>query len=122
MLGDELVVADVSNHRLACFGLGCTYRRAIGRRGTVPGIFHLPQDVKAARGLLLVAEARRVQVLTPAGVPQQVITPPGCGSLLGLCISLISDGQSTARVLVADSEVRQVHEFELSMRTYGLAF
>jgi hypothetical protein len=36
VLGDELVVADVSNHRLACFGLGCTYRRAIGRRGTVP--------------------------------------------------------------------------------------
>ena len=36
--------------------------------------------------------------------------------------SPISDGQSTARVLVADSEVRQVHEFELSLRTYGLAF
>ena len=86
----------------------------------VPGTFHLPQDVKVARELLIVAEARRVQVLTPAGVPQQVISD-GCGSLLGLCISPISDGQSTARVLVADSEVRQVHEFELSMRTYGLA-
>ena len=36
VLGDELLVADVSNHRLACFGLGCSYRRAIGRRGTVP--------------------------------------------------------------------------------------
>ena len=88
----------------------------------MPGTFHLPQDVKAARGLLLVAEARRVQVLTPAGVPQQVITPPGCGSPCGLCVSLVSDGHSTARVLVADSEVRVVHEFELSMRTYGLAF
>ena len=56
------------------------------------------------------------------GVPQQVITPSGCGSLLGLCVSPISDGQRTARVLVADSQRREVHEFELSLRTYGLEF
>ena len=97
--------------------------RAVAAAPTqVPGTFHLPQDVKVARELLIVAEARRVQVLTPEGVPQQVITPSGCGSLLGLCISPISDGQRTARVLVADSERREVHEFELSLRTYGLEF
>ena len=56
--------------------------------------------------------------LAPQGVPQQVITPPGCGSLCGLGLG----GAGGGRVLVADGEVRVVHEFELSLRTYGLAF
>ena len=69
-------------------------------------------DVQVSRGLVLVAERRRVQVLTPEGVPHQVLTPPGCGSLHGLCAH-------GARVLVADAEARLLHELELSLRVYG---
>ena len=107
MLRDELVVCDVSNNRLQCFTLEGRYTRAIGRRGMAPGCFTLPTGVAATGGLLLVAEKWRIQVLTAEGVPLQVVTPPVCGSLQGLSCR-------GTRVLVADSEVRQVHEFEVN--------
>ena len=89
---------------LAAFSLAGEFRRCIGRRGTIPGTFHLPQSVAAARGFILVAEKRRLQVLTPDGTPQHVLSLPGSGSSLrGLSVR-------GARLLVADSEQRLLHE------------
>ena len=106
---DELVVADVSNHRLSVFTLDGLFVRTIGRRGHAPGCFHLPSAVASAHGLLIVAERRRVQVLTSAGVPQQVIVPPHSScSLNGLCVA--NEGST---LMVADFEGRCVHEFAL---------
>jgi len=108
--GGELFVCDVSNHRLSCFALSAhlppTFSRNLGRRGSVPGAFHQPHSVATARDLLVVSEKTRLQVLTTAGVPQQIIAPPGCGSLGGLAIR-------GAHLIVADSEARRLHEFAL---------
>uniref|UniRef100_A0A7S0PW34 Peptidylamidoglycolate lyase n=1 Tax=Coccolithus braarudii TaxID=221442 RepID=A0A7S0PW34_9EUKA len=105
ILDGELIVADFSNHRLACFTPAGAPTRIIGRRGASPGCFYLPSGVGSARGFIVVAELRRLQVLTAAGVPQQVIVPPVCGSLYGLCAS------DDDRLLVADYESQLVHEF-----------
>jgi hypothetical protein len=104
--GAELVVCDTSNHRLACFTADGVFTRAVGRRGTAPGCFVLPADVATARGLLVVAEVRRVQLLAADGEPRQVIAPAGCGSLAALCVW-------SGRVLLADSENRLLHELHL---------
>jgi len=112
----EIVVADVSNHRLQCFSLVGEYTRQIGRSGRAPGCFHLPTGVETVGGdagggdaVLVVAERRRIQVLTLEGVPLQVVTPPLCGSLHGVSARAM-------RVLVADSEQRRLHEFQLQPR------
>lgn len=111
VLGDihssaELVVCDVSNHRLQCFSLVGEYIRQIGRAGRAPGCFHLPTDVASLGRIVFVAERRRVQVLTSEGIPLQVIMPPTCGSLHGISARGV-------RLLVADSEMRRLHEFRL---------
>ena len=113
---DELVVTDVSHHVLVCIALGeagqtdaAASSRTIGRPGARPGCFHRPSGVAFARSFLVVAEQRRMQVLTRQGIPLQVITPSGCGSFHGVCLS--RDGE---RVLVTDPEVRGVHEFALT--------
>ena len=51
------------------------FRRVIGGKGNAPGRFNHPSGVAVARELLIVSEARgrRLQVLTLAGVPLQVI-------------------------------------------------
>ena len=100
---DELIVCDVSNHRLVCFGVRddaaegaswpphaltppLVYQRTIGRAGHAPGRFHLPSGVACVEGRrggvwrLIVSERRRVQVLSRDGVPLQVVAPPACGS------------------------------------------
>ena len=64
--------------------------------------------VCASGGRLIVSEQRRVQVLTMQGEPQQVITPPRCGSLFGLTLSC-----SGWHVVVADYETQRLHKFEL---------
>lgn len=112
VLDGSVIVADTANHRLACFSLSGEWRRSIGRYGSIPGRFHMPQDVVAVRTLLIVAERQRLQVLTAAGVPQQVIQPPVCGSLQGLCAN-------DTRVVVADPAERLLHEFSLSVKEYG---
>lgn len=112
VLDGSVIVADSANHRLACFSFSGEWRRNIGRYGSIPGRFQMPQDVVAVGALLIVAERQRVQVLTAAGVPQQVIQPPLCGSLQGLCAD-------RTRVVVADPAERLLHEFTLSVKEYG---
>ncbi|KAL3930293.1 MAG: hypothetical protein SGPRY_001600 [Prymnesium sp.] len=108
VLSDEVIVCDISNHRLQCFSIEGRYTRAIGRRGVAPGCFTLPSGIATTSQLLLVAERRRVQVLTAQGVPLQVVLPDMCGSLQGItCLG--------SRVLVADSEARLVHEFTVHL-------
>ena len=104
----ELVVADIANHRLSLFTLEGAFTRTLGRRGHAPGCFQLPSAVVSARGRLVVAERRRVQVITGSGVPLQVVTPPNCGSLYGLCLT-----SSGRHLVVCDYEARELHEFAL---------
>ena len=104
----EVVVAEVANHRLSVFTIEGVYARAIGRHGHAPGCFHQPSGVASARGRIIVAERRRVQILTRAGIPQQVLSPPGCGSLYGVCLA--GAGRS---LIVADYEARVLHELAI---------
>ena len=69
------------------------FARAFGGYGVAPGQFKSAWGVAVVRGLLVVSEDKRLQVLTPKGVPLQVITLGV--SLFGLC----ADEQ---RVWVAD--------------------
>ena len=127
---EELVVCDVGNHRLVCFAVSAAdpsdaallasagapliFCRVIGRLGHAPGCFAEPSSVACApstrrggRIRLVVAERRRVQVLSRDGVPLQVIVPPsGCGSLYGCFLW----GRT---LLVADVQARRLHEFSL---------
>ena len=49
------------------------FRRVIGSAGTGPGQFLSPRGVAVVRGLLIVSGSARLQVLTLAGVPLQVV-------------------------------------------------
>ena len=77
--------------------------RTLGGKGDAPGQFDLPWGVAVVRGLLVVSEAggKRLQVLTPKGVPLQVLGGFE-GDLSGMC----ADEQ---RVWVADRNDNQVH-------------
>ena len=75
------------------------FARAFGGRGDAPGQFVNPCGVAVVRGLLVVLDGERLQVLTPEGVPLQVLT---IGQNLG---GLCADEQ---RVWVADGNA-QVH-------------
>ena len=81
------------------------FARAFGGKGDAPGQFDYPMGVAVMRGLLVVLESTRLQVLTPKGVPLQVIAM-GTG-LRGLC----ADEQ---RVWVADRETNQVRVLALA--------
>ena len=60
------------------------FSRAFGGRGGAPGQFRWPWGVAVVRGLIVVSDdTTRLQVLTPKGVPLQVLTL-GEG-LHGLC-------------------------------------
>ena len=52
------------------------FARAFGGEGDAPGQFSRPWGVAVVRGLLVVSEfyGKRLQVLTPKGVPLQVLT------------------------------------------------
>ena len=60
------------------------FARAFGGYGGAPGQFTNPCGVTVVRGLLVVSERNRLQVLTPKGVPLQVLTL-GEG-LRGMCV------------------------------------
>ena len=68
-----------------------------------PGQFYDPFGVAVVRGLLVVSDSKRLQVLTPKGVPLQVLALGE--DLRGLC----ADAQ---RVWVAGSD-HQVHVLRL---------
>ena len=80
------------------------FARAFGGQGDAPGQFVSPFGVAVVRGLLVVSEEKRLQVLTPKGVPLQVLTLGG--GLCGLC----ADEQ---RVWVADRHADQVRALGL---------
>ena len=81
------------------------FARAFGGEGDAPGQFEVPECVTVVRGLLVVSEPMRLQVLTPKGVPLQVIT---LGTdLRGLC----ADEQ---RVWVAGVFSHQVHALKIA--------
>ena len=81
------------------------FARTFGSKGDAPGQFEQnPQGVAVVRGLLVVSEAKRLQVLTPKGVPLQVLT---LGHNLG---GLCADEE---RVWVAD-EAHRVHVLKWS--------
>ena len=85
------------------------FARAFGGRGDAPGQFTHVWGVAVVRGLLVVSEDRRLQVLTLKGVPLQVLKL-GKG-LRELC----ADEQ---RVWVADAgqpgHPMQVHALKIS--------
>ena len=77
------------------------FARAFGGEGDAPGQFKWPEGVAVVRGLLVVSEKKRLQVLTPKGVPLQVLT-------LGYDLQrMCADEQ---RVWVADADASRVYE------------
>ena len=80
--------------------------RAFGGEGVAPGQFFDPSGLAIVRGLLVVSEISggRVQVLTPKGVPLQVLKFDG--DLYGIC----ADEQ---HVWMADCDTHQVHVLQI---------
>jgi len=117
IIDDELYVRDTANHRIQVFdvagargsGVCGAFVRAFGGYGRAPGQFDLPTGMAHdGRGRLLVSEAgaKRVQVLTTAGTPLQVLPLPYAGRLYGMCV------RGTC-AYIADYERHQVHVLEL---------
>ena len=76
------------------------FARAFGGKGDAPGQFKYPWGVAIVRGLLVVSEQKRLQVLTPKGVPLQVLK-------LGMDLQrMCADEQ---RVWVADYRENKIH-------------
>ena len=89
--GSDLFVADYRNHRLCVFALDhagsgrCPFARQIGGGDSATrGRFSGPSGVCVANEVLCVAEIgnERVQLLTLAGLPLQVL--PACGPCSGV--------------------------------------
>ena len=97
----ELYVVDNTADCVRVFAPGqdgrMQFRRSFGGFGSTPGKFNRPVGIAAVRGSLVVSENEgdgRVQVLSPAGVPLQVLAHKS--SCSGIC----ADAQ---RVWVTDS-------------------
>ena len=78
--------------------------------GDAPGQFYQPWGIAVVRGLLVVSDhlSQRLQVLTPKGVPLQVLNMgDGVGNLRGLC----ADEQ---RVWATDVDNFQVHALKVN--------
>ena len=101
---NELIVADVMNHRLQVFSRDGSFVRIIGREGDDVGHFKKPVAVASFGGRLFVAEyeGRRLQVLETDGTPLQVFAPKEWGELLSVYVS-------AAAVLVSDERMNTVH-------------
>jgi hypothetical protein len=112
----ELYVVDNTADCVRVFAPGqdgrMQFRRSFGGFGSTPGKFNRPVGIAAVRGSLVVSENEgdgRVQVLSPAGVPLQVLSlVPGSWAVearsgpTGVCAS-------EDRVCVADAEASGVH-------------
>lgn len=81
----ELYVADSGNDRIQVFARDdegrMRFERAFGSKGRRAGQFNRPCGIAATRGLLVVSEETRLQVLTLMGLPLQVITRASLGSV-----------------------------------------
>ena len=115
----EVFVADVANHRVAVFSGRGEVRRTIGggeaeegEEGEEDGAqeggarFDCPRGVAVARGLLFVAEAQRLHVLTLDGVPCQSLPVPAAVSLWGVCAN-------ASRLYAVDKGAHCVHTFAI---------
>ena len=76
------------------------FARAFGGEGGAPGQFTRPQGVAVVRGLVVVSEPQRLQVLTPKGVPLQVVP---------LAARAGAVSASEDRVWVTDAGAHRVH-------------
>ena len=83
------------------------FARAFGGEGSAPGRFTFPAGVTVVRGLLVVSEYRgkRLQVLTPTGVPLQVVPLPSTSGVV------CADHE---RVWVCHASTNQVHVLRCS--------
>ena len=130
-----LAVCDAGNSRVQLFdGPGPAFVRALGRHGAAPGCFNEPRGVGLVTShggdgdgplLLVVAESRRLQVLTLRGEPLQVLVPgvpppglrlAGPPGLWGVAIGVGDDGD--ARAFVVNNVSNELHV--LSVHTEGL--
>ena len=101
---NELLVADVMNHRLQVFSRDGSFVRIIGSEGDDVGHFRMPMAVASFRGRIFVVEykGRRLQVLETDGTPLQMFAPKGWGELLSVYVS-------AAAVMVSDERMNTVH-------------
>ena len=85
-LDGELYVTDSWNHRVQVFRADrfgrMQFARSIGGYGNAPGQCNNPFGVAGVRGLLVVSEMKRLQVMTRLGVPLHVL--PLSGGLRGM--------------------------------------
>ena len=91
------------------------FERSFGSKGTGPGQFFEPRGVAFAKGWLLVAEAKRVSVLSPQGEVKQILELPGAGLLWGVCGA--ADGK---RAYVTDVRAGNAKVFSLDV--VGVAY
>lgn len=84
----QVFVSELGNHRISTFSKKGGFERHVGEKGTLPGQFMEPRGITFAKGWLLVADSKRITILSPAGEFKQVIELPGAGLLWGACSAL----------------------------------
>ena len=100
IVGEEIIIADVANHRLSIFEhRSGTFLRTLGCEGDGPGQFRNPRalttfsppdrDGPMGRGasVLAVCEKQRVQLVTLLGEPLETIAVPTAIDLWSICNS-----------------------------------
>ena len=124
----SVYVADTYNHRISVFwadgGVGALrdpllrsalapggFERTIGMHGSDGGLFEFPRGVAVAHGWLLVAEPKRVQLLTLQGAPLQTLEVSGACAMRGIT----ADGW---RAYAADFEAHTVHVLKIDALAY----
>ena len=117
-----LAVADAGNCRVQLFdGPEPSFVRSIGRSGDAPGCFTEPRGVGlvGARGgglLLVVAESRRLQLLTLRGEPLQVLAPGPAPLRLGpLGLWGVAIGSGDTRAYVVNTISNELHLLTLDV-------
>ena len=100
-------VSEVGSHRISVFTKKGAFDRCYGRKGLRPGEFTEPRGLAFAKGWLLVADSRRVSVLSPVlredadAIVKQVIDFPVVGQLWGICA--VTDADNRTRAFVTDT-------------------
>ena len=81
----DIYVVDGHKHRISVFKASSgAFLRSIGGPGSKPGQLKSPFGALVVRGMLVVTEATRVQVMTLDGVPRLTLEIPGAQNLSGL--------------------------------------
>jgi len=101
----HVYVADSRNSRVCVFTLDGTFVCSFGRKGIGPGEFTRPHGVAIVDEFLLVAEDRRLQVLTLKGDVRQVLRVQA-DSLRGICVT------RSRNVVVIDAGAQAAHVLE----------